>query len=78
MPARLHLAEPLGGHDALDRAPDATVELVRDALRQHVHLEPEVPAAADQVAECAAPSSSSVTVAASSTMNAARPGCSIR
>jgi hypothetical protein len=72
--SRLHLAEPLRGRDALDRAPDAAVEPVGDALGEHVHLKAEVAAAANQVAERTCPEFNSVTVTASSTMNAARPG----
>ena len=53
--ARLHLAEPFGRRDALNRPPDAAVKPVGHALRQHVDLEPEVAAAADQVAQCVRP-----------------------
>ncbi len=43
-------------------------------LGQHVYLEAEVPAAADQVAERAGPEFILVTVTASSTINAGRLG----
>jgi len=49
--ARLHLAGPPASRDALNGPPDAGIKPVRHALDHHVHLEAEVTAAADQVAE---------------------------
>ena len=49
--AVFHLAVPAVGRIALDSAADRCVEPIRDALRQHVQLDAEVPPATGQVAQ---------------------------
>jgi hypothetical protein len=70
----LEPSKPFRRRDTLNHATDARVEPVGHTLRQHVTSRPQCRPRRTRSPSVRAPSSSSITVTASSTMNAARLG----